>query len=105
MNNPITSWIKSGMEPYGARERGMVDRVAETSINAQKLVDERMGPVKASNQWRKTSKSRDFDHFYLGHSAFKGKDEGCSNSFKAVRYYENEGAKYRDELLKEVAQQ
>jgi len=75
-----------------------------TSIAAQKIVDERHGPFKTTNISSSTRKSRDFDHFYLASSAFKGKDEGCVNSYKALRYYQNEGAKMRDEILKEVSE-
>jgi len=74
-----------------------------TSINAQKITDERHGPFKSAHHVRQTHKSADFSHFYVANSSFKGKDEGCVNSFKALRYYQNEGASYRDELLKEVA--
>ena len=45
----------------------------------------------------------DYNHFYLANSAYKGTDEGYTNSFKTLRFYQNEGASYRDELLKEVA--
>lgn len=42
-SNPITEWIRFGMERYGEREASMADRVAETSINACKITDERGG--------------------------------------------------------------
>lgn len=75
-----------------------------TSIAAQKIVDERHGPFKTTNISSSTRKARDFDHFYLASSSFKGKDEGCVNSFKAMRYYQNEGAKLRDEILKDLSE-
>lgn len=83
----------------------MVDRVAECSINAQKIVDERSGPFRANNWWRAERRSRSNDHFYVAGSAYKGKDEGAVSSFKAARYYGSESAKRRDELLKAVAEQ
>lgn len=93
------------MENYGKREEVMVDRVAECSINAQKIVDERSGPFRANNWWRAERRSRSNDHFYVAGSAYKGKDEGAVSSFKAARYYGSESAKRRDELLKAVAEQ
>lgn len=72
---------------------------------AQKIVDERHGPVKA-HTWKSTShRQTDFNHFYTASSAFKGKEEGCINSFKAMRYYSDEAGKRRDELLKEIAEE
>lgn len=81
----------------------MIDRVAEASINAQKFVDEKMGPCKSNYWWQDNRQSRDFDHLYLAQSAFKGHDMGAVNSFKAHRYYLEEAAKRRDELLAEIA--
>mmetsp|Transcript_20481 Transcript_20481/g.30187 ORF Transcript_20481/g.30187 Transcript_20481/m.30187 type:complete len:108 (+) Transcript_20481:71-394(+) len=101
--NPITSWIRGGMETYSVRESGMKDRVAETSINAQKICDEKRGPFKAYNNAAFTHKGKDFSHFYIANSSFKGKEEGCVNSFKSLRYYQDESKNYREELLKEVS--
>ncbi|GFH61826.1 hypothetical protein CTEN210_18302 [Chaetoceros tenuissimus] len=102
--NPITTWIKNGMEPYANRESYMTDRVAETSIAAQKICDERHGPFRSYNNVSNSRKSKDFGHLYLAQSAFKGKDEGCVNSFKSMRYYQEQSKSYRDELLKEVSE-
>eukprot|EP00979_Chaetoceros_neogracilis_P010960 scaffold2625_cov277-Chaetoceros_neogracile.AAC.11 len=99
--NPVTSWIRGGMEVYSVRASRMQDRVAETSIAAQKLVDERRAPFKGANNAAFTHKHRDFSHFYVVNSSFKGKEEGCVNSFKSLRYYQNESRNYRDELLAE----
>lgn len=102
-SNPLTAWIESGMEDYDAREKAMVDRVAEASINAQKLADEKHGPYRGTNWWRNERRSREFDHFYCAGSMYKGKDEAAISSYKAARYYNGEAAKRRDELLAEVA--
>ena len=72
---------------------------------AQKMVDERHGTMRSTNWWRKTKTSGDFSNFYISSSAFKGKDEGCINSFKAVRYYSEEAGKRREEILKEIAEE
>ena len=72
---------------------------------AQKLVDERHGAINSHNYWRYSKKTNDFNHFYISSSAFKGKDEGCINSFKAHRYYSDEAGKRRDELLREIAEE
>ena len=74
-----------------------------TSINAQKIVDERHGPSKPNKFWAASNKSRDFDHIYVANSMVKGKDEGAISSFKAARYYNDQSAKRRDELLAEIA--
>jgi hypothetical protein len=75
------------------------------SVMAQKLVDERHGPIKQHQWWKNTRRNNDFNHFYIAGSSFKGKDEGCINSFKAHRYYSDEAGKRRDELLKEIAEE
>mmetsp|Transcript_25506 Transcript_25506/g.73762 ORF Transcript_25506/g.73762 Transcript_25506/m.73762 type:complete len:108 (+) Transcript_25506:129-452(+) len=103
MSNPLTAWIESGMEDYDTREKFMVDRVAEASINAQRLVDEKQGPYRGNNWWRNERRSREFDHFYCAGSMYKGKDEAAISSYKAARYYNGEAAKRRDELLAEAA--
>ena len=103
MTNPLTTWIESGMEDNDAREKSMVDRVAEASINAQRLVDEKHGPYRGNNWWRNERRSREFDHFYCAGSMYKGKDEAAISSYKAARYYNGEAAKRRDELLAEAA--
>jgi hypothetical protein len=77
--------------------------INRTSIAAQKLVDERRAPFKGANNAAFTHKHRDFSHFYVVNSSFKGKEEGCVNSFKSLRYYQNESRNYRDELLAEVS--
>ncbi len=72
---------------------------------AQKMVDERHGSIKSHNWWQKTRTSGDFNNFYVASSAFKAKDEGCINSFKAMRYYSQEAGKRREQLLKEIAEE
>ena len=62
-----------------------------------------MGPFKAYNNAAFTHKGKDFSHFYIANSSFKGKEEGCVNSFKSLRYYQDESKNYREELLKEVS--
>ena len=72
---------------------------------AQKIVDERHGPILSKNYWQNSHERNSFDHFYLASSAFKGRDEGCINSFKTMKYYSDEAGKRRDELLKEIAEE
>jgi len=73
-----------------------------TSITAQKIVDERHGPHNMDLWWQNDRRSRSFNHFYSAGSVYKGKEEGCVSSFKAARYYTEEAAKRRDQLLSEV---
>jgi len=101
-SNPITAWISDHMVPYANREAEMKDRLAEASINAQKRVDERNQPFRANYWWQKNHELRDFNHFYLSSSSYKGKEMGNVNSFKAHRYYSQEAAERRDALLKEI---
>ena len=74
-----------------------------TSITAQKIVDERHGPHHTDLWWQSDRRARPFNHFYSAGSAFKGKEEGCVSSFKAARYYTEEAAKRRDQLISEVS--
>ena len=72
---------------------------------AQKLSDERSGAVRSNLWFKPTRRQNDFNHFYVASSAFKNKEEGFINSFKAMRYYSDEAGKRRDELLKEIAEE
>uniref|UniRef100_A0A7S2SCD3 Uncharacterized protein n=1 Tax=Eucampia antarctica TaxID=49252 RepID=A0A7S2SCD3_9STRA len=99
MRNPITSFVQGGMERYSEREEKMKNRVAESSINAQKIVDERHGPSRPNNYWQADKRSTEFNHFYVANSAYKSKEEGYVSSFKAARYYTDESSKRRDEIL------
>mmetsp|Transcript_14984 Transcript_14984/g.18989 ORF Transcript_14984/g.18989 Transcript_14984/m.18989 type:complete len:114 (-) Transcript_14984:333-674(-) len=101
--NPITAMISSLSETYAYREESMKRRVAETSVMAQKMVDERHGSIKSDRWWQKTKTPNNFNNLYIAGSMFKGKDEGCINSFKAARYYSAEAGRRREELLKEIA--
>eukprot|EP00565_Helicotheca_tamesis_P001952 CAMPEP_0185729012 /NCGR_PEP_ID=MMETSP1171-20130828/4418_1 /TAXON_ID=374046 /ORGANISM="Helicotheca tamensis, Strain CCMP826" /LENGTH=106 /DNA_ID=CAMNT_0028397775 /DNA_START=87 /DNA_END=407 /DNA_ORIENTATION=+ len=103
--NPITNWIKSTMEKVDDIELRMKDRVAEASINAQKLSDERHGPHKSHLFFRNERRDKGFNNFYQANSAFKGKEAGCVNSFKSARYYMGEAAKERDAILERIAQE
>jgi hypothetical protein len=103
--NPITAFISDTMEAYADREASMKDRVSSTAIMAQKIVDERHNTHRPNNYWQRSGSARDFDHFYVASSTFKGKDEGCVNSFKTMKYYSDESAKERDELLREIAEE
>lgn len=105
IENPITAMIAASSETYAYREETMKSRVAETSVSAQKLVDERHGPARTFNWWKNSRRQNDFNHFYVASSAFKGKEEGCVNSFKAMRYYSDKAGKRRDELLREIAEE
>jgi hypothetical protein len=72
-------------------------------VNAQKIVDERHGPARPHQFFRVDRRAREFDHFFIAGSAYKGKDEGCASSYKAARYYSNEAEKWRNEIMAEVA--
>lgn len=72
------------------------------SITAQKIVDERHGPHNTDLWWQSDRRARPFNHFYCAGSVFKGKEEACVSSFKAARYYTDEAAKRRDQLIYEA---
>lgn len=128
MVNPITAFIKGGMQSAADDNAEMVDRVAEwvflrkmlrvagtathwltslssfsrikrTSINAQKLVDERHGPSRRHQFWREERRSRGFDHFCVAHSSLKASEGGYRSSIKAMRYYIDEAEQKRDAIL------
>ena len=103
IENPITSFIRWGMENPGEREAKFIDRVSETAVAAQKIVDERHNPThRYDGWWRNERRSRGGANLYVANSAYKGKEEGCVSSFKASRYYSAESAKRRDELLAKI---
>lgn len=91
------------MEVNQERESEMFDRVAQNSICSQKLTDEKTGPYLAHNSVRRDPRPSDFNHFYNANSQFKGKEEGCVNSFKAHRFYLEEAAQKRKDLIDEAA--
>ena len=74
-----------------------------SSILAQKLVDEKTGPKIPHTSARMDPRRHDFNHFYNASSEFKGKEEGCINSFKAHRYYLKEACRKKKDLIDEMA--
>ncbi|KAL9190813.1 hypothetical protein ACHAXT_000519 [Thalassiosira profunda] len=103
MSNPITSWVKSGMETYKEREDKMVERVSETSINSQKFSDERHGPFKTYNCFQGELRTKPNYRQTHAISSYAGKDIGVAGSYIAVRAYQDEFAKRRDEILTDIA--
>uniref|UniRef100_A0A7S1Z7P8 Uncharacterized protein n=1 Tax=Trieres chinensis TaxID=1514140 RepID=A0A7S1Z7P8_TRICV len=97
--NPITSMMRSMMESQKERDAKFIHRIGESSVDSQKVVDERSGPTRADMFWRSDPRSRGNDHFYFAHSSYKGKPEGCVSSYKAYRYYSDKAAERRDALL------
>ena len=70
-----------------------------TSINAQKIVDERHSTHQPYQFWREERRTRGFDHFFVAHSSLKASPGGYHSSFKTVNYYIDEAEAKRDELL------
>lgn len=70
-----------------------------TSIDAQKIVDERHGPYRKHQFWREERRSRGFDHFCVAHSSVKASDARYVSSIKAMRYYIDEAEQKRDAIL------
>lgn len=104
MSNPITAWIKSGMETHKEREDKMVDRVSEISVNSQKLHDERSGPSKPWNSYQVENRTRANFRPSCAISAYAGiEDAGDVGSFRAMRWYQKGFAERRDEILTDIA--
>ncbi|KAL7543557.1 hypothetical protein ACHAXR_012837 [Thalassiosira sp. AJA248-18] len=101
--NPITAWIKSGMETYKGREDWMVERVSECSINAQKTHDERHGPFIPHNAWQQELKCSVNFRPAAAISSYAGQEAGNAGSFRAMRYYQKGWAERRDEILTDIA--
>ena len=101
--NPVTAWIKSRMETYKGREEWFEDRVAETSICSQKFSDERHGPFKPHNVYQSEGRTRPNFRPNPAISSLAGSEAGDAGSFRAMRYYQGESAKRRDEILTELA--
>lgn len=81
----------------------MIDRVSETSINAQRMSDERHGPFKMHDCYRGEMRTRPNYRPTASISAYAGMEAGDTGSFRAMRYYQNGFATRRDEILTEIA--
>mmetsp|Transcript_8235 Transcript_8235/g.12893 ORF Transcript_8235/g.12893 Transcript_8235/m.12893 type:complete len:107 (+) Transcript_8235:84-404(+) len=103
MSNPITTWIKSGMETYKDREDWMTERLSENSINSQKLVDERHGPFKPHDVYQCENRAQVNFRPSFAISSLANSEIGCAGSFRAVRAYQSDFAKRRDEILTDIA--
>lgn len=102
-SNPITSWIKSCMETNDGRVALMEDRVAEHSINAQKLSDERHNSSRPHNVIQHEMRSRPNFRPSIAISAYGNQEAGEISSFRAMRYYQGQSVQRRDEILTEIA--
>jgi hypothetical protein len=73
------------------------------SINAQKLSDERHGPFKPANAYQAEMRTRPNFRPSAAISSLAGSEMGDTKSFRAVRAYQNEFSKRRDEILTDIA--
>ena len=73
------------------------------AINSQKFSDERHGPFKPTDFYRTERRTRPNFRATAAISAYAGRKEGDCGSFSAVRYYQGEFAKRRDEILTDIA--
>ena len=74
-----------------------------TSINAQKLVDERHGPFKVHNSYQAEGRTRPNFHHLAAISSYAGQEAGNAGSYSAMRSYQMGFAMRRDEILIEIA--
>ena len=81
----------------------MTERVSENSINSQKLVDERSGPFKPHNVYQSETRARVNFRPSAAISSLAGSEMGDTASFRAVRAYQSDFAKRRDEILTDIA--
>ena len=77
--------------------------IVRNSINAQKLSDERHGPFKPANAYQAEMRTRPNFRPSAAISSLAGSDMGDTKSFRAVRAYQNEFSKRRDEILTDIA--
>ena len=77
--------------------------VYRNSINSQKFSDERHGPFKPHNVYQSEMRVRPNFRPNPAISALAGSEAGDAASFRAMRYYQGESAKRRDEILTELA--
>jgi len=91
------------METYQDREKSMVERVSENSINSQRFSDERHGPFMPHNVFRAEMRAHPNFRPAAANSGLAGKSGGDAGSFVAVRYYQTGYANRRDEILTEIA--
>lgn len=81
----------------------MEDRIAETSIDAQKIVDERHGPFKIYNSYQAEMRIKPNFRPLPAISSYAGQDMGKAGSYTAVKAYQMRFAQRRDEILTEIA--
>ena len=74
-----------------------------TSIDAQKIVDERHGPFKVHNSYQAEMRTRPNFRQLPAISSYAGQDIGNAGSYSAMKSYQNGFAKRRDEILTEIA--
>ncbi len=74
-----------------------------TSIDAQKLVDERHRPFKVHNSYQVEMRSRPNFRQLPAISSYAGQDIGNAGSYSALKSYQFGFAKRRDEILTEIA--
>jgi hypothetical protein len=73
------------------------------SINSQKYSDEQHGPFKVHNVYQMEMRSRVNFRPNAAISSLAGSEAGDAGSYRAMRHYQAEFAKRRDEILTELA--
>mmetsp|Transcript_21553 Transcript_21553/g.26677 ORF Transcript_21553/g.26677 Transcript_21553/m.26677 type:complete len:108 (-) Transcript_21553:272-595(-) len=105
MSNLLGLWVQGSMEDPDKRLAYFKDRVAENSINAERLVQEGNAPMKPFEFWKNERREGDPKSFYYANSWQKSREEGHVNSFKAARFYSGLAAQRLKEIEDEIAAQ
>ena len=74
-----------------------------TSIDAQKLVDERHGPYRIQNAFHIEMRTKTNFRPLPAISSYAGQDMGKAGSYTAVKAYQTSFAQRRDEILTAIA--
>ncbi|CAJ1949749.1 unnamed protein product [Cylindrotheca closterium] len=92
-------------ESEASRIGRLAERVAEASINSQKLVDEYDRPNTYTQSYYLQDEGRPyaFNSFTCTNSYFKGRAGGSGSSFKSCRYYSDQAKARRDAVAETAA--
>jgi len=77
--------------------------ICRTSINSQKLSDERHSPFLTHDTWQHEMRLQPNFRPRAAVSGLAGQEAGDAASFRALRYYQNNFLTRRDEILTDIA--
>jgi len=99
----LSNLMTSGYQTQKELDESMRARVAETSINGQRLTDDFFSPDETVGNVSPDPRISDLPMFGYAHSDVKNSEIGTRSTFLAAKEYVNEAKKRRDELLARYA--